>query len=161
MEEESAAPTMFDVERAGIQADHSHMCKFDSETAPGFDIVVEAIARYSAAAPEVMLTRWSSEKAERKAQRLRQAEELVGSTGISHRRESPASRSVLTVPGSVIQTPPSNTPSIIEKTPGKTQMALPAANTGRATSQIEWEVKELEDDDEMRDVEMASRSQAH
>ena len=72
---------MYDVERAGIQADHSHMCKFESESSPGFDVVVDAIARYSAAAPEMMQTRWNSEKADRKAQRLHQAEELVGPTG--------------------------------------------------------------------------------
>ena len=45
VDEESASPTVQDVERAGIQADHSHMCKFESDSAPGFDLVAEAVQR--------------------------------------------------------------------------------------------------------------------
>jgi hypothetical protein len=62
VEEDSAAPTLPDVERAGIQADHQHMCKFESDNAPGFDLVVDAIQRYADEAPVKIRTRWTSEK---------------------------------------------------------------------------------------------------
>lgn len=67
---------MQDVERAGIQADHSHMCKFESENAAGFDLVVEGIQRYAEAAPEVIQPRWEAEKDERATQRRFDANEL-------------------------------------------------------------------------------------
>ncbi|KAL9110389.1 MAG: hypothetical protein Q9227_005120 [Pyrenula ochraceoflavens] len=45
VEEDSAAPVIEGVERMGIERDHSHMCKFEDENAPGFDVVAEAIMR--------------------------------------------------------------------------------------------------------------------
>ena len=39
----------------GIETDHSHMCKFEDENAPGYDVVAEAIQRYSIDAPKVGL----------------------------------------------------------------------------------------------------------
>lgn len=65
VDEESASPTVQDVERAGIQADHSHMCKFENDNAPGFDLVAEGIQRYAEAAPATVKTRWDTEKEER------------------------------------------------------------------------------------------------
>lgn len=65
VEEDSAAPTVQDVERAGIQADHSHMCKFEDDNAPGFDLVAEAIQRYAGTAPAATLRRWAGERQER------------------------------------------------------------------------------------------------
>ena len=82
MEEESAAPTLPDVERAGIEADHSHMCKFDSENAPGFDLIVDGIQRYSEDAPGTIKPRWLGEKSERKNQKFRKAQELYPSLGM-------------------------------------------------------------------------------
>lgn len=76
MDEESASPTVQDVERAGIQADHSHMCKFESDNAPGFDLVVEGIQRYAEAAPDTIRPRWEAEKDERATQRRFDANEL-------------------------------------------------------------------------------------
>ena len=64
----------------------------------------------------------------------------------------------LTFLGSIIQTPPSDTASSFEKTPGKTQMALPTADPRRPPSQIEWEVEEFEDPNKMKEVEMVPRS---
>ena len=65
VDEESASPTVQEVERAAIQADHSHMCKFENENAPGFDLVAEAIQRYADEAPESVRRSWSSEDQER------------------------------------------------------------------------------------------------
>jgi len=111
VEEDSAAPTLPDVERAGIQADHSHICKFDNENSPGFDLVVDGIQRYAEDAPETIKSRWRAEQAERKTQRLRKAQELF-----------PGATDSL----NVMQTPPSDSASEFSKTPGKKQLALPA-----------------------------------
>ena len=84
VDEESAAPTLPDVERAGIQADHSHMCKFDNDSAPGFDLVVDGIQRYSDDAPAIIRNRWVMEKRERLSRAVRKAKEnypaVLGST---------------------------------------------------------------------------------
>ena len=52
------------------------MCKFDSEDAPGFDIVVEGIQRYAEEAPDTIATRWDAEKQERSAAKKAEALEL-------------------------------------------------------------------------------------
>ncbi|KAL9026459.1 MAG: hypothetical protein Q9196_004878 [Gyalolechia fulgens] len=65
VDETSASPTVQDVERAVIQADHSHICKFENEHAPGFDLVVEGIQRYAEQAPAIITQRWNAEKKER------------------------------------------------------------------------------------------------
>jgi len=77
VDEESASPTVQDVERAGIQADHLHMCKFESENAPGFDLVAEAIQRYAEEAPLQIKGRWAAEAKERVIQKEAAAEELL------------------------------------------------------------------------------------
>ena len=77
VEEDSAAPTLPDVERAGIQADHSHMCKFDNENSPGFQLVAEAIYRYAEDAEHVIPGRWDAENQTRRFARYKAAEELV------------------------------------------------------------------------------------
>ena len=46
VDEDSAAPDIPGVERMGIESDHSHMCKFEDENAPGYDVVAEAVKRY-------------------------------------------------------------------------------------------------------------------
>ena len=73
VEEDSAAPTVADVERAGIQADHSHMCKFESESSPGFDLVVDGIQRYAEESSVTIKTRWDAERGERLGQRKQEA----------------------------------------------------------------------------------------
>ncbi|MCJ1311437.1 hypothetical protein MMC25_005108 [Agyrium rufum] len=73
---ESAAPTRQDVERAGIQADHSHMCKFTSASAPGFSKAVSALQRFAEAAPPIISQRWEAEMERQKMSRLLKAKEL-------------------------------------------------------------------------------------
>ena len=65
------------MERAGIQADHSHMCKFENEDSPGFDLVAEAIQRYADDAPSQVKARWAAEAKERVIQKEAAAEELL------------------------------------------------------------------------------------
>ena len=79
VEEDSAAPTLPDVERAGIQADHQHMCKFENESAPGFDLVMDGIQRYAEDAPPKIRDRWTSERSERHTRAVRKAKENFGS----------------------------------------------------------------------------------
>ncbi|KAL9580566.1 MAG: hypothetical protein Q9212_004419 [Teloschistes hypoglaucus] len=76
VDETSASPTVQDVERAVIQADHSHMCKFENENAPGFDLVAEGIQRYAEEAPATIRTRWETEKKERLTAKQAQAAEI-------------------------------------------------------------------------------------
>ena len=77
VDEESASPNIQDVERAVIQQDHSHLCKFENDSAPGFDLVAEGIQRYAGEAPDKIALRWESEKAERVAKKRAEVEELL------------------------------------------------------------------------------------
>ena len=76
VDETSASPTVQDVERAVIQADHSHMCKFESENSPGFDLVAEGIQRYADEAPAIIKARWETEKEQSMGVRRAAADEL-------------------------------------------------------------------------------------
>ena len=78
--EESASPDIQDVERASIQQDHSHMCKFETNNAPGFHLVTEAIQRYASQAIEKILSRWNADKAERQKRIEAEAKELLAGT---------------------------------------------------------------------------------
>ena len=80
VDEESAAPVIEGVERMGIERDHSHMCKFEDENAPGYDVVAEAIQRYAEEAPKTIAKRWVEEKSIRSVERREAAEELLGGT---------------------------------------------------------------------------------
>ena len=62
VDKDSASPVIQEVERAGIQQDHSHICKFESDSAPGFDLVAEGIERYANDAPVFIRQRWEFEK---------------------------------------------------------------------------------------------------
>lgn len=64
------------VERMGIDADHSHMCKFDSENAPGFEAVAEALFRYSRDSPATISARWKEEMNHRALMRQSKAQEI-------------------------------------------------------------------------------------
>ena len=44
------------------------MCKFESDSSPGFDLVAEGIQRYAEDASATIKTRWDSEHEERNAQ---------------------------------------------------------------------------------------------
>ncbi|MCJ1264537.1 hypothetical protein MMC22_004409 [Lobaria immixta] len=77
VDEESASPNIQDVERAGIQRDHFHMCKFENEDSPGFSLIAEGIQRYAIDAPKIVSSRWHSERAEQRLRKEAEAEELL------------------------------------------------------------------------------------
>lgn len=77
VDESSAAPYVEGVERMGIDADHSSMCKFDNENAPGYEAVAEALLRYSRDAPGTISTRWAEEKKSRNIYRETKAREIM------------------------------------------------------------------------------------
>ncbi|KAI9725055.1 MAG: hypothetical protein M1812_000331 [Candelaria pacifica] len=80
VDEISAAPTMDGVERMGIEADHSHMCKFETKTSPGYAEVAEGIKRYAREAPSTIAKRWPQEQKARLLERKAEAEELFPSS---------------------------------------------------------------------------------
>ena len=75
--EESASPSIPDVDRASIQQDHSHMSKFEDENAPGFQIVTEGIRHYANQALEDIVFRWKCERDEQQKKREATVEELL------------------------------------------------------------------------------------
>ncbi|KAL9103258.1 MAG: hypothetical protein Q9163_001680 [Psora crenata] len=105
VDEESASPNVQDVERAVIQQDHIHMCKFENDSAPGFDLVAEGIQRYASNAPETIARRWIAEREERTAKKKAEIQDIL--------------------PGSMIGTPHSGSTSTNTETPGKAPLALP------------------------------------
>ena len=62
----------------GIERDHSHMCKFEDESAPGYDVVAEAIQRYTDQASPIIAKRWIEEQRIRDLERREAASELLG-----------------------------------------------------------------------------------
>ncbi|KAJ5167955.1 uncharacterized protein N7482_003549 [Penicillium canariense] len=76
VDEASAAPYFEGVERGGIEADHSHMCKFEDENSPGYEVVAEAILRYSRQAPSVIADRWIEERRTRILEKKAKAREI-------------------------------------------------------------------------------------
>jgi len=76
VDEESASPNIQDVERAVIQADHSHMAKFESDSSPGFDLVADGIQRYAGDAPPTISVRWGAERSGRDAEKRAEVKEL-------------------------------------------------------------------------------------
>ncbi|KAJ6018950.1 hypothetical protein N7522_001017 [Penicillium canescens] len=103
VDEASAAPYMEGVERMGIEADHSHMCKFDDENAAGYEVVAEAILRYSRQAPTIIKDRWVEERNVRTQEKKAKAREIYDG-----RVEDPANRSMpdLNRPGMTHLLPP-------------------------------------------------------
>ena len=87
VDEESVSPIIQDVERACIQQDHSHMCKFENDSAPGFALVTEGIQRYASNAPGIVVRRWDFEKREQSMRNEAEAEELFPKTSSGNQRE--------------------------------------------------------------------------
>ncbi|GAD99257.1 hypothetical protein AOR_1_262124 [Paecilomyces variotii No. 5] len=77
--EVSAAPSISGVERAGIDARHNAITKFEDANSPGFEIVEEAIIRFCRAASNVIKNRWMDETSYGISRRKREAHELAGS----------------------------------------------------------------------------------
>ena len=78
VDEDSAAPTLDGVERMGIEADHSHMCKFEDIDSPGYESVAEGIQRYAEDAPALIRARWIEELSLRQTSKQSEAKELMG-----------------------------------------------------------------------------------
>ncbi|KAL4785698.1 hypothetical protein BJX76DRAFT_366768 [Aspergillus varians] len=78
VDETSAAPYADGVERMGIEADHSNMCKFDDEASPGYEAVAVALLRYSRDAPATIQERWNEEERTRMIIRTQKAREIFG-----------------------------------------------------------------------------------
>ncbi|KAL2815023.1 hypothetical protein BJX63DRAFT_431122 [Aspergillus granulosus] len=93
VDETSAAPYADGVERMGIEADHSHMCKFDDENAPGYEAVAEALLRYSRDAPATIQERWREEEKTRMIIRTQKAREIFNDASIGP--DFPPDRSAL------------------------------------------------------------------
>ena len=156
VDEMSASPNVQDVERASIQADHSHMCKFDTMESAGFDLVAEALMRYAGAAPDVIKSRWGQEKAESLAKRQAQIQEIIPGEHFSTSSLSYKINLLMCI-GSVAGTPHSDTTSATHTpTPGKTshQLALPGLEERRPTQEI-FEAYEVEEpaEKDMMEVE--------
>ena len=75
VDESSAAPILYDVERAGLPYDHRAMTKFESSSSPGYSLIVSSLKRYAKFAPEtierrqahasrMLRTKWEEEAAE-------------------------------------------------------------------------------------------------
>jgi hypothetical protein len=77
VDEDSAAPEIDGVERMGIERDHSHMCKFEDENTPGYDVVAEAVQRYAEDAPGLIKQRWEEERRIRQYERQEAAREMM------------------------------------------------------------------------------------
>lgn len=77
VDESSAAPILDNTERAGIGADHSTMCKFESANSPGYRTVAAALLRYAREAPTVVSMRWTQSKEDLSSQRTMEAAELT------------------------------------------------------------------------------------
>ncbi len=80
LDENLASPDIEDTERARIEQDHSHMCKFESDSAPGFNLVAEAIQRFASDAPAIILNRWASEKVASPARKEAATQEVTPNT---------------------------------------------------------------------------------
>ena len=76
--EESAAPIWDDVERSGIHATHSQMCKFGSIESPGYKIVLAALLRYTNDSHSVIGNRWQEAKKFLALQRQNEVCEILG-----------------------------------------------------------------------------------
>ena len=76
--EASAAPMWDDTERSGINANHSHMCKFDNANNSDFRTIFEALLRYSRTAGASISGRWQNAHKYLATQRSIEASELVG-----------------------------------------------------------------------------------
>ena len=89
---ESAAPPWDNVERAGIYATHSRMCKFTTADDAGFKLVLSACLRYTRHALKVIPDRWREDKARLVEEREQEAAELIrhDSGLLAHKGESRA-----------------------------------------------------------------------
>jgi hypothetical protein len=86
VDEHSAAPAWENVERAGISANHSYMCKFTGPHEAGYKLILSACKRYMRRATNVVRTRWIEDQNLLKNEQIQEAAELVRQdSGLSDR----------------------------------------------------------------------------
>ena len=78
VDESSAAPIIDNTERAGIDADHRHMCKFSDRGSFAYRTVAEALRRYTSEASPLIAQRTSEAREMLNRQRYTEASELTG-----------------------------------------------------------------------------------
>jgi hypothetical protein len=77
VDESSAAPILYDIERAGLPYDHRGMTKFESPSSPGYSLIVAALQRYARDAPEAIGRRQAHAWRMLRANREEEAAELL------------------------------------------------------------------------------------
>jgi Tetratricopeptide repeat len=77
VEEDSASPTWDNTERCGIFATHDDMIKFSDVHDHGYRVILEALARYIAAAPALIHYRWDKDMEALEHERQLEAEDLL------------------------------------------------------------------------------------
>ncbi|OAL38649.1 hypothetical protein AYO20_01855 [Fonsecaea nubica] len=148
VEEDSAAPVIEGVERMGIEKDHSHMCKFEDETSPGYDVVAEAVQRYATASQSLIHSRWEEERRVAEFERQAAARELLGDSIFQ------------TSAGALSAVTPSGIAQTIQSNP----MSAPPPKQISASTSPQYEVEEVEDDlvtapqDSISSIRMAEQS---
>ncbi|ETI29606.1 hypothetical protein G647_02059 [Cladophialophora carrionii CBS 160.54] len=148
VEEDSAAPVIEGVERMGIEKDHSHICKFEDESSPGYDVVAEAIQRYATDAQSLIRSRWDQEKQMAGFERQAAARELLGGEyaydiSVRDNTENSADSIFQTSPGvSGTATPVPGAQQTIQSNP----MGAPSPRQIPTSTSPQYEVEELEDD---------------
>ena len=142
VDETSAAPVMAGVERMVIERDHSHMCKFEDENAPGYDVVAEAIMRYADDAPNLIRSRWEEEKHIRDFEKQEIAKELLRGKFIP--RHCPSLPDLVT--DNSLATPTfSNSSTSPQQSQVQSMGAPPKALPAEAASYHDYEVEEVDD----------------
>ncbi|RJE26009.1 LipA and NB-ARC [Aspergillus sclerotialis] len=84
VEESSAAPTLDNTERCGNAADHSEMCKFNSNSSQGFRTAIAALRRYARDAPKVIRIRHERAKKALQENQVYQAADGLRGTELEH-----------------------------------------------------------------------------
>ncbi|KAE8449286.1 hypothetical protein EG329_008186 [Mollisiaceae sp. DMI_Dod_QoI] len=77
VDHDSADPGWESAERAGLDADHSQMCKFVSENDGRFKLVLSACKRYIQDAPRVVRARWNEDRELLAMERKQEAAEML------------------------------------------------------------------------------------
>ena len=137
VEEDSAAPVIEGVERMGIERDHSHMCKFENDNSPGYEVVAEALQRYADDAPSLIRTRWEEERRIRELERQDAAREILRDSTSGFDALQPTSQ---TTSGQMSHA--NSTGNSV----GNSMGAPPPKSLPAQQHQAEYEVEEVDDD---------------
>ncbi len=135
------------------------MCKFEDESAPGFDLVAEGIQRYAGEAPAKIKRNWAAENQERtsvKHAEAAEATELYSGTRFYSTCELNLTKSTASVRDTPSQrdTPQKNTPqsdstsTFGNSSLGRGQRALPSIE-GQAEFDEHFTVEDITNDKEL------------